>query len=117
MSAAAQLHADVTDPNDPHRITVLLVEERRGTCLNRLADIHLTGRDRIICHDKVVDDRFDTPQLFVCHGGKMGKVKTQTVLRHQRTGLFDMIAQNLSESGLQQMRRGMIAAGGIPLRT
>ena len=43
----------------------------------------------------------------------MRKVKAQMIRRHQRPRLLHMLTQHLAQSGVKQMRRRMIAHGGL----
>ncbi len=60
-----------------------------------------------------VDEVFDVLQLFVGHSGEVREVKAQMIGRDQRSRLLHVLAQHFAQSGLQQMRGGVIAHGGL----
>ena len=43
----------------------------------------------------------------------MREIKAQMIGRHQRPRLLHMLAQNFAQPGLQQVRGGVIAHGGL----
>ncbi len=49
-------------------------------------------------------------KLFVGNAGEVGKIKAQMFRIDPRAGLLHVLAQNLAQGGMQQMRAGMVAA-------
>ena len=60
-----------------------------------------------------VDDVFDVLQLFVLHLGEVREVEAQVIRRYQRPCLLHVLAQHFAQPGLQQMRGGVVAHGGL----
>ena len=112
MGAAAELHGELAHLHDPHRLAVLLAEDR-----HRAFGLRLFQRQDLRHHgeageDGVVDQGADLRQLLRRDRLEMGEVEAQTVRLHQGPGLMDVSAQDLLEGGVQEMRGGMGPADG-----
>src|SRR5690606_18684661 len=55
-----------------------------------------------------VHDVFDALNLFRLEGFEVGKVETQAIFRHKRTGLADVRAEDLAESVVEKVSRGVV---------
>ncbi len=110
VCAAAQFHAVAVNGDHTHLVAVLLAEEGHGT---RLDGFRLTldlGRDRRVSEYLGVDRRLDLAPILGRQGLEVGEVKPQAIGRDERARLADVAAQALAEGGMQEMRRGMVAA-------
>ena len=61
-----------------------------------------------------VDHLFHVGELFLGHAGEVRKIKAQMLRVDARTGLLNMLAQNLAQGSMQEMSAGMIAANCRP---
>src|SRR6476659_7342245 len=57
------------------------------------------------------DDLLDARDLVVAHRSVMREIKAQTIGSNERPSLMHVIAQHLSQRGVQQVRRRVIALG------
>ena len=67
----------------------------------------------LVAQHFLVDDVLDVLQFFVFDRGEVREVKAQMIGRDQRPGLLHMLAENLAQSRMQQVRGGVIAHGGL----
>ena len=63
----------------------------------------------IVGQDGIVDRLLHGVQLILGQHRAVGKVKTQTIGRHQRTGLLDVLAQNIAQLAVEQVGGGVVA--------
>ena len=99
-----------THGNDADDVTVLLAKEGDSTGGLGLIDAHNAGHDRLGCEDLLVDQVLDSFELLGGQGLEVREVKAQVLGRHQRTGLGDMLAQNVLKRGVEQVGSGVVAA-------
>ena len=98
-----------TGPHHPNAVAVLVTEEGDGAhglgfLLRRLDRVHLFVGD-----DISVDQRQDLGRLFGTDAATVGEVETQTVRSHERTLLANVITEHRTESGVQEVRRRVVA--------
>ena len=98
VRAAAQLHAEAGNRDDPHPVAVFLAEERHRPRRHRFLRRSLFGDDRRVAVNLLVDDLFELQHLLARDGRGMDEVESQTIGRHQRPGLFHVRAEYLSRS-------------------
>ena len=120
MRAAAQFDrpahgvaATLTHRDHAHLIAILLAEQRAGARGDGVVDRHDPRRHRRILQNEIVGDVLD---LFEFAGGdrfRMGNIEAQAVGRDQRAFLRDVIAEDLPQRLVQQMRGRVI----LPDRT
>ncbi len=73
----------------------------------------LNGFDFDVAQDFFIDDVFDVLQLFVGHAGEVREIKAQMPGINQRTGLLYVLAQDLAQPGMKQMRGCVVAHCGL----
>ena len=73
-----------------------------------------TGR---VAQDLLVDDALDLELLLARHGAEVDEVEAQPIGRNQRARLLDVLAEHLSKRGMEQVSRGVVAAGRVPERS
>ena len=105
MRAAA--HGD-----DANLVAIFFAEQGAGAGLDRLIDVHQARGDGGVFQDHAIGDLLDLRQFLVRDGFGMGEIEAQTIGRDQRAFLRDMVAENLAQSLVKQMRGGMIGADG-----
>ena len=66
----------------------------------------------LIAQDLAVGNVLDLLQLFVGYRGEVGEIEAQIIRRDQRASLFDVSSENLAQRGVEQVGRGVMAAGG-----
>ena len=112
MSAAAQLHGEVTHGHHPHGLAVLLAEGSHGAPGLSLGDGQLLGGNGQAGQDGVVDQILHLIQLLGRDALKVSKVEAQAIRLHQRASLMHMVAQHLHQRRVQQMGGAVGAADG-----
>ena len=116
MRAAAKLGREtVRELHHPHLVAVLFAEEGHGVVL---ADGHVDGHvfqsfDLGVAQHFAVHDGLNFLKFLIGHLGKVGKVEAQPRRVHGRAGLLHVRAQNLTQSRVQQVGSGVIAADGV----
>ena len=112
MRASAELGREVADLDDAHLLAVLLAEERHGVILvDGDVDGHVfEGDDGGVRENFLVNDVFDILQLFVGDGGEVGEVEAETMVVYERAGLLDVLAEHFTQSGVEQVSPGVVAA-------
>ena len=96
--------------DDPHLIAVFLAEKGAGAGLDRFFLRHQPCFDGRIVLNDLIGQRLDARKLLFRERLGMGEIETQTFGRDERTLLRNMVAQNLTQRFMQNMRRGMIGA-------
>ena len=115
MGAAAKFGGEIADLDHANFVAILLAEQRHGLVFVD-GDIDrdiLDDFDLLVAQNFFVDQVFDVLQFFVRDGGEVREVKAQMIGRHQRSRLLHMLAQNFAQPGLQQVRGGVVAHGGL----
>ena len=77
----------------------------------RLVQIHHVGVNFDVRQDLLVHQPLDFGQLIGVHRGVMGEIEAQARRLDHAAGLLHVRAQHGAQSGVQQMRAGMIAHG------
>jgi hypothetical protein len=116
VGAAAELLAEGTDRHHPDLSTVFLAEQRCGTIGHCLVARLQCSRDRGVFTDTTIDPLLNPDYFLLRQRGKMGEVKTKPFLLNQRTGLLDVIPQDLLHGGMQKMRGRMVEGNVIATR-
>ena len=93
MRTTAELHRKLTDTQYAHARAVFLTEQRHGACSNRLVVRHLTRLGARVTPNLLVHPPLDTLQLFAAHGFEVREIEAQSIRRHERTPLLNMVAQ------------------------
>ena len=114
MGTTAELHGVAAHVDHPYHIAVLFAEQGGGPQLLGFLNGHLPGHNGVALQDGVLNNGIDLVQFLPGHGCVMGKVKTQIIRLHQRTGLVDVVAQNAAQCLLQQMGGGVGTHNGFP---
>ena len=113
MCAAAEFHAEPGHADHPNGVSVLLAEKGHCSGGDGFLGRPQLGYDRRVARDLLVDDALDAFELLSRDRLEMDEVEAEPIRRHERSGLFHMRAQHLSQRGVQQMRGGVVAARGI----
>ena len=69
-----------------------------------------------VAENLLVHEPLDFFDFGAVHGGVMSEVETQAAGIHHAAGLLDVRAQHLAQRGVEQVSRGVIAAGGVAQR-
>ena len=69
--------------------------------------------DLLVAQNFFVDEVFDVLQFLVRNAGEVRKIKAEVVGSDQRSCLLHVLAQNLAQPRLQQVRGGVVAHGGL----
>ncbi len=101
MNAAAELPAEIADPDEANLFPVFFLEDGDRALLQAFVKCGDPGLDRDILPDLLIDQELDLPNLLFTEGREVGEIETEPVGRHQRSGLFDVIAQNLTQGGVE----------------
>ena len=103
MGAATQLHGEIifTHGQHPHLVAVLLAEQGHGAGRHRLVHGHQAGSHPGIGAYLLVHNGFDGFQLLGGDCPGVGKIKAQALAIHQRAFLRHMVAQYLTQGGVQ----------------
>ena len=116
VGPAAQLEAVVLDPDGPHGLAVLLVEERVGAPLDGVGHRHELDRHRAIVADDAADLVLDGALLVVRQRPIERVVEAQVVGRDQRAGLAGPLAHHVAQRPVEQVGAGVVAHRvGAPL--
>ncbi len=113
VRAAAQLLAEAGDRNHAHAIAIFFAEQRHGAGVERLVEIHDIGMDFDVFQDLFVDELLNFGQLLGIGVRVMRKVEAQAIGIDDAAGLFDVRSEHLAKRGVEQMRRGVVAHGGM----
>ena len=115
VGASAELGGEVADLDDAHLVAVLLAEERHGVVLvDGDVDGHVfEGDDGGVREHFLINEVLDVLQFLVGDGGEVGEVEAEAVVVDERSGLLDVFAEDLAESGVEEVSSGVIAAGGV----
>src|SRR5579862_805915 len=109
MGPAAQLVAVALDPDRAHRLAVLLVEERIGAGIDRLAHAHPGGGHRPVLADDPANLVLDPPALVVSQGPIEREVEAQAVGGDQRAGLPGAFAGDVAQGPVEEVGAGVVA--------
>ena len=101
MCSAAELFGKFSHADNPDNITVLLSKKSSSTYLFCFFDRHIFCFYRQSVHDLLVNNPLYFFDLFFCKGGKMRKVKAQSVLIDRRSRLLHMGAKYRPQCLLQ----------------
>ena len=115
MGAAAQLNGEIARADNAHDIAVLLAEQSHCAELLRLFNGHLACLDRNTLEDDLVDLALYRLELIARESGEMGEVEAHFLAVDKLSRLLNVAAEVLSEGCLEQMSRGVVAAGCFAL--
>ena len=93
-----------------HDVAVLLAKEGDGAGGAGVPEAHDAGHDGLGGKDLRVDKALDAIKLVGGHGLEVGEVKAQAARLDEGAGLGDVLAQDLLEGGVQEVRGGVVAA-------
>ena len=114
MGTAAQFDGEVAaHAQHTYLITVLLAEQGHGALGLGGLDIGFFGLDLGVLANLGVDDVFQLLQLLGLDRLEVAEVETQALTVDQRAFLLDVIAQHLTQRGVQQVGRGVVQRGGL----
>ena len=113
MSTAAQLRGEVTHLHHAYDLAVLLAEQGHSTVLTGGLDVGLQGGDSLSGEDVCVHQCLHCRDFLGSQCGEVGEVKAADLLAYVGAGLLYVIAQNGTQSCLQQMCRGVITHNGV----
>ena len=112
VATAAELNA-VAKLHDAHLVAVLLAEEGDGAQFLGLLDggvaMVLQGQ---VLSDLIVHQSLHLAQFLGCHLLEVREVEAQVFGRHERTLLFDVRAQHLSQGLVEEVRGGVVGLDG-----
>ena len=112
MCAAAELHA-VAELDDAYMVAVFLAEESHGTEFLSLGNGHGTVLfEGYGVADVDVDLFFHFADFLACEFGKMGEVETQPLVIDAGAFLLHMFSENVAQSFVQEVSRGVVALDG-----
>ena len=111
---ATQLQAIVANLDDAYLVPILIAEEGQSAHLQRVVQLPMRHLDGTVLPHAFVDHLFDAEDVAVRKSSGMRKIEAQAVRGHQGAGLLDMVAEHLSERGMQHMRPRMIQRDGLP---
>ena len=112
MRASAELHREARHADDAHDIAVFLREERHGAGLLGFLKAHVRDLDVLALEDDLVDELFDIRELLRRDRLEVREVEAQAVRRDGGAGLVDLVADDLLEGCLQEMRCRVVACRG-----
>src|ERR1700721_455431 len=115
VRATAKFGREIANLDDADLVAIFFPEQGHGF---GFVDGDINGHvlddfDPLVAENFLVDDVFDVFELFVGHAGEGRKNKAQMVGRNQRSRLLHVLVQNFAQAGLQQMRGGVVAHGGL----
>ncbi len=113
MGASTQLGREAVDLDDAHFVAVFFAEEGHRAALDGVLGVFHVGHDRRVPEDLLIHDAFNGEPFVGCEGGKVREVEAEAIRRHERSCLTHMCPERLPKRGMQQVRRRVIAAGGI----
>ena len=100
MLARALAHRDHT-----HLVAIFLTEQGASTSFARIVHRHQARGDFVILQHHIVGNVLDAGEFFRRDRLRMHEVEAQTIRRHQRAALGDVVAEHLPQRLMQQMRR------------
>ena len=110
-------HSSLLKPSgietDAHAVAVLLAEQRHRAGVERLIEIHDVGVDFDVLQDLLVDQPLNFSQLFGIGVGVVREVEAQPIGIDDAAGLLDVRSEHFAQRGVEQMRGGVIAHGGV----
>ena len=109
MAAAAPLAGEPAALDDAHLIAVLLAEQRGDAAFAGRVKRGLVNVGGRCGHDELVGNALDLRQLLGRNRGEMREVEAKAIGTHIAAGLGDMLAEDLTQRGVQDMRGGMVA--------
>src|SRR6185312_4041591 len=112
VSAAAELHREISDAQHANVLVVFLTEERHRAGGDRVLVSHELRLRRRIETDLRVHRSLDGSQLPRCDRLEMREIEPQPVGRNQRALLLDVFAQSLAKRRMQQVRCSVIQRDG-----
>ena len=111
MRPSAQLETHARDHDRPHDIPVLLTEQRHRAGLDGLGIRALFGPDFVIGQDRLVHVPLYGLPFLVGQGTPVAEVEAQSVGSDQRAGLVNVLAEDRSQGGVEEVRRRVVALG------
>ena len=115
MSTAAELNGNALCLNNSYDIAVLFAEQSHCAKLLSLFNGHLGHGNGDSVKYILIYDSFDLGKLLGCNCLKVGEVETTSLSVNIRTCLMNMVAQNLSQSCLEQMSCGVVSHDSVTL--
>ena len=115
MSTAAELNGNALCLNNSYDIAVLFAEQSHCAKLLSLFNGHLGHGNGDSVKYILVYDSFDLGKLLGCNCLKVREVETASLSINIRTCLMNMVAQNLSQSCLEQMSCGVVSHDSVTL--
>jgi len=103
MGAAAELNGLAAHIHNTHGVAVFFSEQGHGAEISGFLDGHFLYGNIHAVQYHIVDLAHYKHQLIGLHSGKMGEIKSQSVLFHKGTGLAHMAAKHVLQRLLQQM--------------
>jgi len=97
--------------NGANFTAVFLAKQRDGAfsfCFFKRLHLLMDG---IFAGNIAVDQSFDLQQFIAAESAREVEVEPQTFRVHRGTGLVYFFAQDISQSGMQQVRAGVVAHG------
>ena len=114
MGTAAQLDGEVAaHAQHAHLVAVLLAEQRHGALGLGGFDVGFLGLDRGVLANLGVDDVFQLFQLLGLDRLEVAEVEAQTLTVDQRALLLNVLAQHLTQRGVQQVGGRVVQRGGL----
>ena len=113
VAAAAQLARELASLNDAHGIAVFLAKQSRDARLASSIERSLIRAHGNGVHDLLVCDALDLSQLLGRYALEVGEVETQAIGSDVAASLLHMVAQNLAQRCMEQMRAGMVARNAL----
>src|SRR5512139_602131 len=114
MNASTQFPAEVSNGDQTDLVAVLLLENGRRPFSHSLLECCQPGFHRQVFLDLPVDKFLDLPYFDPAERREMGEIEAQPFRRHERAGLFDMVAEDLAKRGVEEMSSGVVIPDSPP---
>ncbi len=112
VGAAAQLLAEGVQGDDPDPVAVFFLEQGHGAGFEGLVRRHFHDLDRNVLPDVVVDPGLDPVEVIGIDLGEVGEVEAKPVGCDQGARLLDVIAQDFTQNGVEDVGGRMIGGRG-----
>lgn len=115
MDVGLNLLERVPDRDDPDRVRVGLAKDRpEAGDLLRLLQAHLLGVHLESLLDEVIGDGLNLAQVVDGDRLVVRKVESQSVGRNKGSLLVDVVAQDLAQRKVENMRASVVVSDGPP---
>ena len=106
----------VADFDDADVGVVALAEDRHRAGLERVLVGHFAGGDGDVVPDAGLDELLDLAELAGFGRVRLGVVEAEVIGRDERAGLSDVVAEDLAQGRVEQVRGRVVARRVLPSR-